>query len=161
MIKRLAMQASPALASLTLALLLGGCVSLAPTYQRPAAPVAPAFPDAQAGTTSAASAPGATPAVNIEWQRFFSDERLKRLIALALENNRDLRIAVLNIEQARAAYDIRRADAWRTVTLPASAFKAETGDSLPGWEGVNQLEFRTERSDGPEPVYGPVRWVVP
>ena len=64
------------------------------------------------GRDHAGRRPPASPAAaEIEWQRFFADARLKRLIALALANNRDLRIAVLNIEQTRALYDVRRADA--------------------------------------------------
>ena len=93
--------------------LLAGCTSLAPKYERPAAPVAPAF-------TDAASALGATAASDIDWNTFFVDTRLKRLIDVALKNNRDLRIAVLNIEQARATYGVRRADQWPTVGLGAS-----------------------------------------
>ncbi len=92
-----------------LATVLSGCASRAPTLERPAAPVAATF------AVETAAAPNAVAASAIEWQKFFVDVRLKRLIALALENNRDLRIAVLNIEQARAQFDIRRADQWPTV----------------------------------------------
>ncbi len=105
------------------AAVLGGCVSFAPEYKRPALPVAesyPALPSAQASSpaaVAAASAPSANAAVDIPWQQFFSDEQLKGLIALALQNNRDLRVAVLNIEQARAAYQIRRADQAPNVNL--------------------------------------------
>ena len=110
---------------LALALVLTGCVSLAPKYERPAAPVAPAFPD----TSSLGGAPGAATAneaaAQIEWQRFFADARLRQLIDLALTNNRDLRVAILNIEQARAQYQIRRAD--RLPTLNA----ALTGNRVP------------------------------
>jgi multidrug efflux system outer membrane protein len=91
------------LTALTAALLLAGCTSMAPKYERPAAPVAPAFTD---GTTTT----GAKAAADIDWQSFFVDERLKRLIDIALKNNRDLRVAVLNIEAARANYGVRRAD---------------------------------------------------
>jgi len=93
------------LMSLGLAALLGtsGCMSLVPEYQRPAAPVPAAYPDDQA-------AAAATAAADIDWQAYFADPRLKRLVEIALANNRDLRIAVLNIEQARATYQIRRAD---------------------------------------------------
>ena len=49
------------------------------------------------------------------WQTFFPDTRLQRLIELALVNNRDLRVAVLNIEQARAQYQMRRADQFPTI----------------------------------------------
>ena len=77
-----------------------GCMNLIPAYERPAAPVAATYP----AESTPATAPGAAAAADIEWQRFFADPRLKRLIELALQNNRDLRIAVLNIEQARALY---------------------------------------------------------
>ena len=95
------------------ATLLGGCMSLAPKYERPAAPV----PDRFAEDTAPANGPVASV---LEWQSFFGDERLKRLIGVALANTRDLRIAALNIEQARALYDVRRADAWPTVGIGAS-----------------------------------------
>jgi multidrug efflux system outer membrane protein len=108
------------LAPLALALTLSGCMSMAPHYQRPAAPVAAAFPDAP---VSAATAQAAS---SIAWQSFFADARLNQLIDLALVNNRDLRVAILNIEQARAAYQIRRADTLPTVNLAA------TGSRSPG-----------------------------
>ena len=106
--------------ALALALALSGCVSLAPKYERPAAPVAASFPDAgaSAATTQAAA--------QIEWQRFFADARLRQLIELSLANNRDLRVAILNIEQARAQYQVRRAD-----TLP-TLNAALTGSRVPG-----------------------------
>ena len=101
MVRRLAVPSACA-AALTLA----GCMNLIPAYERPAAPVAATYPVA----TAPAGATAATAAADIEWQRFFADPRLKRLIEAALQNNRDLRIAVLNIEQARALYQVRRAD---------------------------------------------------
>jgi multidrug efflux system outer membrane protein len=106
----------PTYLTLAMSLALAGCVSMAPTYQRPAAPVAKDLPAppvvAGAATPAAASS---TPAAEIAWQNFFGDARLKQLIELALQNNRDLRVAVLNIEQARAQYQIRRADQFPTV----------------------------------------------
>jgi len=90
------------------AVLAVGCTSLAPTYERPAAPVAARF----AGDAGPVTGPVAS---ELDWQRFFGDERLKRLIAIALANNRDLRISVLNIEQARATWQIRRADQFPSV----------------------------------------------
>ncbi len=98
-------------------LLLGGCMSFIPTYERPAAPVAPAY----APELTPAGAPGMAAAADIEWQRFFADPRLKRLIELSLANNRDLRVAILNIEQARALYQVRRADELPTVGAGATA----------------------------------------
>ncbi len=101
------------LAALCAALLLAGCASMAPTYERPAAPVAPTFTDAGPATGRAAA--------EIDWQSFFVDERLKRLIGLAIENNRDLRVAVANIEAARATYGVRRADLYPTIGVGLTA----------------------------------------
>ena len=89
------------------AALLAGC-SMIPRYERPPAPVASGFP-VYIGAAPGVSA-DAAPAASVAWQDFFSDARLKRLIGLSLANNRDLRVAVLNIEQARALFQIRRAD---------------------------------------------------
>jgi multidrug efflux system outer membrane protein len=115
-----------ALAPLAMSVLLAGCTSMAPTYQRPAAPVADTFPGTQTVTGMAASA------ANLEWQQFFGDARLKQLIELALHNNRDLRVAVLNIEQARAQYQIRRADQLPTVGVGVSATRQPDRPSVPG-----------------------------
>jgi hypothetical protein len=97
-----------------------------PEYERPAAPVPPTYP----ADVTPASAPGAEAAADIDWQRFFADPRLKRLIELALANNRDLRIAVLNIEQARAIHQIRRADELPSVGIGGSASRAAVGDGV-------------------------------
>ncbi len=92
-------------------------MNLAPTYQRPAAPVPANFP----GVEPAATVAVALAAADIEWQRFFVDARLRRLIEIALDHNRDLRIAALGIEQVRALYQIRRADQWPSVGAGLSA----------------------------------------
>lgn len=99
------------LATLSAALWLAGC-SFIPTFSRPAAPVAESFSTAAAPAPAAATA---RTAADIEWQSFFKDARLKRLIELALQNNRDLRVAVLNIEQTRAKLQVARADQLPTV----------------------------------------------
>ncbi|HEX3139285.1 MAG TPA: efflux transporter outer membrane subunit, partial [Rhizobacter sp.] len=113
------------LTALAAALALAGC-SFIPTYERPAAPVAPAFAEPAASGVTPASQLKGPAADSIEWQSFFRDERLKRLIAIALENNRDLRVAMLNVDQLRAQYQIRRADILPTVGLAA------TGQRQPG-----------------------------
>lgn len=105
------------LATLAAAALLGAC-SFIPTLERPALPVADSYPGQPAG---AAVGPAAA---DIPWQGFFADERLRRLIGLALENNRDLRVAVLAIEQARAQLQLRRADALPSVGAGVSASRA-------------------------------------
>ena len=121
---------SPNLLALSAALLMGGC-SMIPTYERPAAPVADAFPSYASTTPLALGAsPNAPPAASVAWQDFFSDARLKSLIEQSLANNRDLRVAVLNIEQARAQYQIRRADQLPTVN------GVLTGSRAPGVNGA-------------------------
>ena len=121
---------SPNLLALSAALLMGGC-SMIPTYERPAAPVADAFPSyASATPLTLGASPNAPPAASVAWQDFFSDARLKSLIEQSLANNRDLRVAVLNIEQARAQYQIRRADQLPTVN------GVLTGSRAPGVNGA-------------------------
>ena len=106
------------------AALLSGC-SLVPLYERPAAPVGPEWP---AGTSTAADTAAAVAAADIAWQDFVGDAHLRELIALALDNNRDLRVAVLAIEQARAQYQVRRADTVPTVNATASGTRQPTPD---------------------------------
>jgi len=118
MIKRIHTTAAP----LALAMILSGCMSLAPKYERPAAPVAASFPDVPAGAAADTAASG------IAWQNFFADARLKQLIELALANNRDLRVAILNIEQARSQYRIQRADRLPTVGLGISGSRTTGAD---------------------------------
>lgn len=79
-----------------LSLALGAC-SLAPDYHRPAAPVPTQYPQTDAAGATAELPP---------WRDFFRDQRLQSLIALALENNRNLRVAVQRVEQARAQFGI-------------------------------------------------------
>nr|WP_315236994.1 AdeC/AdeK/OprM family multidrug efflux complex outer membrane factor [uncultured Albidiferax sp.] len=109
--------------ALALALALAGCSSLAPDYQRPAAPVPASF-------ATSSTAPAGAAAADIDWRSFFADARLQSLIAQALANNRDLRIAVLNIEQARAQYRIQDASTWPTVNASGSNTAGRTPASL-------------------------------
>ncbi|PMX03175.1 multidrug transporter [Pseudomonas sp. FW215-R2] len=90
-----------AFSTLVIAMLLGGC-SLAPTYERPVAPVTEHW----AGETTKQGSP-----INqLAWQTFIVDPELRRLVVIALDNNRSLRQTLLDIEQARAQYRIQRAD---------------------------------------------------
>jgi NodT family efflux transporter outer membrane factor (OMF) lipoprotein len=106
---------------LVAALALSGCVNLAPHYERPAAPVADRFP--------AAGSAGAAAPVSEDWRGFFADASLQQLMTQALQNNRDLRVAVLNVEAARAQAGVRRADLFPTVNL------AVAGQRQPGPNG--------------------------
>jgi len=88
---------------------LSGCSTMAPKYERPPAPVQAAWPSGPAYKSEAAKTAD-KPVADIPWREFFVNGQLQKLIALALENNRDLRVATLNIERSRAQYQIRRAD---------------------------------------------------
>jgi multidrug efflux system outer membrane protein len=82
---------------------------MAPKYTRPEAPVPDQWPAGAAykETKSAASTPTAT---ELPWRQFFTDEHLQKIIGITLDNNRDLRVAALNVERARALYGISRAE---------------------------------------------------
>lgn len=101
---------------------LTGC-SLTPDYQRPDAPVAPAYPD-----YGVAQVDGMAAAVG--WREFYRDPQLQTLITQALANNRDLRIAALNVEAARASYRIQRADTLPTLAAQGSGSVQRTPGSL-------------------------------
>ena len=107
--------------SLVAAAVLAGC-SFIPTYERPAAPVADAYPTIGSNVGTQAAAP------DLAWTSFVGDAHLRELIALALANNRDLRVATLNIEQVRAQYQIRRADQFPSLGLAASGNRQPDGN---------------------------------
>lgn len=103
---------SPPIRVLPLALVvaLAAC-SMEPTYQRPDAPIPSAYPSGPAYSTPGANAgqQNGPAAADLGWRQFFVDPQLQQLIARALANNRDLRIATLNIDAARAQYRLQRA----------------------------------------------------
>lgn len=119
------------LSLLAAALALAGCANLAPHYERPAAPVPASYPGASADQATNGSASAAA-AADIDWRSFFADAKLRSLIELALANNRDLRVAVLNIEQARAQYRVQDAQTLPTVNAAGSGTAARTPASLSG-----------------------------
>ena len=98
------------------AFVLSGC-SLIPDYQRPEAPVAAQFP--QGPAYSPTQAPNQA-AAEQGWKQFFHDPALQQLIQTALENNRDLRVAALNIDAYAAQYNIQRADLFPAVSATGS-----------------------------------------
>jgi multidrug efflux system outer membrane protein len=101
---------------LLIATTLAGC-DLAPHYQRPALAAPSSFPQGP----SYPAATGTQDVAAIGWKDFFTDEKLRQVIALGLANNRDLRIAAANILQARAQYRAQRADLFPTIDANASA----------------------------------------
>jgi outer membrane protein, multidrug efflux system len=109
------------------AVVTAGC-TMAPKYTQPAAPVPAAWPAGPAyahpGTTNALAAP------DLNWQEFFTDGKLRQVIGMALTNNRDLRIAALNVERARAMYGIQRAQLLPTIDAVGSGSKARVPADL-------------------------------
>ena len=100
-------------------ILVGGC-SLAPPFMQPETPVPAAWPvgPAYKGIQSESDAPVAA---ETPWREFFTDERLQHVIGTSLENNRDLRLAALNVQRARAIYGIQRSAIYPAVDATASA----------------------------------------
>ncbi len=117
------------------AVVLTGC-TMTPKYTRPEAPIPAGWPSGPAykETPSTQRAPEAA---DLQWREFFADERLQSIIATALKNNRDLRVAALNVERARALYRIQRAE-----LLPGS------GNRLNGQQATCQ-DFRDHRFGDP------------
>ena len=102
---------------------LTGCANLAPDFLRPAAPVPAEWPASAAATSQGKLL------AEIGWQEFFTDARLKQLVELALHNNRDLRVAALNIEKARAQYQISDAARYPAVNATGASAAQRLSDS--------------------------------
>ncbi|WP_260929529.1 efflux transporter outer membrane subunit [Novosphingobium sp. 9] len=113
------------------AALLSGC-NMAPKYVRPAAPVPETTPQ---GAAYGPEQGGAVQPAGLAWHDFFTDERLRQLIALSLQNNRDLRISLANVEQARAQFKVQRADLFPTLGANGTATYQRTPAGLGGVAG--------------------------
>jgi multidrug efflux system outer membrane protein len=107
---------------------LGGC-SLAPNYQQPPAPVPAQWPAGEAYQDARAASEIPT-AQELKWQEFFTDTRLQEIIETALSNNRDLRLAALNVERARALYGIQRAELFPAVNAVGAGSKQRLSADL-------------------------------
>jgi len=110
--RRLTFRSAPLVAALALV----GCVNLAPTYERPALPVPANLPTVAGASASAMAQPA--------WQALVRDDRLRQVVDLALAQNRDLRVALLNVERSRAQLRITDADRWPTLSAAAIASRA-------------------------------------
>ena len=127
------------LSALAASAFLAGC-SLIPTYERPVAPVPTTFPGDPAQPAGAAAA-------TVAWQDYFTDPRLQDLVRTALANNRDLRVSVLNIEQARAQFQISRAAQYPAIngifsaTRQPSVVNGQLGNSFQVGLGVSSWEI--------------------
>lgn len=103
---------SVALAAIATLAALAGCANLAPVYQSPALPVPATLDNSGLAAVEGEALPGLS---TLSWNDFLQAPRLREVVALALQNNRDLRIAALSIERARAQYGISRADLFPSV----------------------------------------------
>ena len=102
-----------------------------PQYARPEAPIPTDWPSGPAYGGSR-STPDAPSAADLRWRDFFTDERLQKIIETALQNNRDLRVAALNVERARAIYRIQRAELFPKIEVTAKAFRERIAGDLSG-----------------------------
>jgi multidrug efflux system outer membrane protein len=117
----------PLLLALAAGALLSGCITLAPKYHRPADPAPATWPqgDAYKPTEDGKAA-------DLAWRDFFTDANLKAVIDLALKNNRDLRVSILNIEEARAQYRVQRSALFPTVAATGSGVSERSAKGLSG-----------------------------
>lgn len=121
------MMRTPPLATLLLASLsLAGCMNLAPAHRTPPLPV-PASVTTETTTAAQATEDSHAQAVALTWVQ---DSALREVLALALANNRDLRVALANIERARAQYGMQRADQLPTVAASTQASRTRTAEDL-------------------------------
>jgi outer membrane protein, multidrug efflux system len=114
---------------LILIVYLAGC-TMAPTYTRPEAPVPAAWPTGPA--YKAANVTNLPTAANVTWKDFFTNERLQKVIALALTNNRDLRVAALNVEKTQAQYRIQRSELFPTINAGGSWYRERRPADIAG-----------------------------
>lgn len=135
------------------ALLLGlltSC-SLIPAYHRPAAPIASTWP------ASASTGPSGPAAADIGWRQFFTDPALQSLIALGLENNRNLRVAVLNVEQAQAQYASDRAGLFPMVDATGTLTRAQTSSGLGTPENIDEYSLGAGTVSWELDLFGKIR----
>lgn len=109
--------------------LLSGCLTMAPKYDRPQAPVPTEWPSGPAYENSPSPEP-APSATNLQWREFFTDPKLQQVIAVALENNRDLRLAALNVEKVRAVYGVQRAELFPVLNATGGGNKQQSSAEL-------------------------------
>jgi multidrug efflux system outer membrane protein len=137
---------------LTLSLALGGC-DLAPQYVRPPMPVPQSLPNAGGGDQAVAA--------DVAWRTFFVEPRLQQLIALALANNRDLRIAVANVAQSRAQFGARKADLFPTVAGNGSAtFQKESESEISALTGVPYNSAIPRKNNAYQANFGISSWEI-
>lgn len=108
-------------------------------YKRPAMPVPSGWPENNATDATASTAPEAA---SLDWKEFFTDKQLQSVIELALDNNRDLRIAALNVERMQALYRIQRAQQFPEIDASATGQVYQLPDQMaPAGEGYNVKQY--------------------
>jgi outer membrane protein, multidrug efflux system len=125
---------------LLLCLVLAGC-TMAPTYTRPESPVPAKWPDGPSYSSKSVEQ-GKQPVQKATWREFYCDDGLRKIIDLALKNNRDLRIAVLNVEKVQAQYRIQRAFLLPEIGVTASDNnQAQSNEQYSVGVGLSSYEF--------------------
>jgi len=107
---------------LAMVICLGGCTMI-PPYRRPNAPISEHWPSGEAYLQTTPQENSQLDVRQLEWREFFNDSKLQQVIEMAFNNNRDLRLAVLNMENARALYGVQRANLLPTVNVAAGLNK--------------------------------------
>ncbi|EBD2439313.1 TPA: Cu(I)/Ag(I) efflux RND transporter outer membrane protein [Salmonella enterica] len=102
--------------AISMVLILTGCVSLAPEYERPALPVPQQFSLSRNSLVSTSAGYQDT-----GWKTFFTDPQVRSLIAEALKNNPDLKIATLKVREARAQYNVTNAERFPQLNASSDA----------------------------------------
>lgn len=140
---------------LAVALTLSGC-SLVPEYQQPASPVADSWPQGLAYDAADTSEAGVRPPA---WEDFFQSPELKQLIHLALDNNRDLRQAILNVDAYRALHRIQRSELLPSVGVDGSGNRQRLpGDLSPtGESGISSQYSLTLGTSWELDLFGRIR----
>jgi len=123
-----------ALVALAASAALAGC-ALAPVYERPPAPVPARFPDPAQATTDGFVA------AELGWRDYLTDPRTQALVSQALQNNRDLRVAVLNVEQARATLGVQQADRLPTLGVGLTAARSSVSDTYSAGFSLSSFEI--------------------
>lgn len=122
-------------AALATVLVAAGCATLEPSHPSAAPQVANEWPIPATGIAAAVRVSDEERTADIGWSEFFVDPQLREVIGLSLENNRDLRVAILNVERARAQYRIQRAD--RLPAIGATVAMERTGGDVPATESYS------------------------
>ncbi len=115
----------------TALVLVGGC-SLTPNYLQPPAPIPEAWPQGEAYKDNQVMS-GAPTAPALSLREFYPDQKLQKIIAMALNNNRDLRLAALNVEKARALYGVQRAELFPSINVSGGENKQRIPANVMGF----------------------------